>query len=277
MINGNAGARMPVDDRAVQYGDGVFETIAIRSGKPRFWDLHLERLENGCERLGIDAPGERTLRLWLDDAIDRGACDPRFAVAKIIVTAGQGRRGYRRPGKIVPNVAVGAFVSRPWPISSYRSGVRIRICQTRLAIQPQFAGIKSLNRLEQVVAQSEWRDTETAEGLMLDTEGRIICGTMSNVFLVLGNQLTTPAITRCGVAGVMRRRVIEVCEDAGFDYDVRDVALGQLDDASAVFLSNSQFGVLPVTRCGQRRWPVDDTTKRVMRALADADVPECRT
>ncbi len=274
-INGKPAASLPVDDRAVQYGDGLFETIAVRHGEPRFWDLHVDRLERGCERLGIDAPDASALRSDLDATLHRSGVDATFAIAKIIVSSGRGQRGYRRPVTQSPSTIIGAFVSRPWPVAAYKDGIEVTICQTRMALQPQLAGMKTLNRLEQVIAQSEWQDRSISEGLMLDTEGRLICGTMSNVFLASSDTVSTPAITRCGVSGVMRRRVIELLEENGIDYEVRDINASELDDADSVFLSNSQFGVMPARRCGGRRWRTNQLTQDVMAGIAAAGVPEC--
>ncbi len=275
-INGRAGDLLAVDDRAVQYGDGVFETIAIRDGRPRFWELHVERLALGCDRLGIRSPDTGDVGQYLHDALSDSDIDPTFATAKIIVTSGRGDRGYRRPPTVSPTIIVGVFASSPRPRDAYRTGIDVIICETRLAVQPQLAGIKSLNRLEQVLGQDEIVRRNVDEGLMLDTEGRLICGTMSNVFLIIDNTYVTPAITRCGVSGIMRRKVIEFLDAHGADYDVRDVSPGDVSAADGIFLSNSQFGVLPVRQCGDRSWPIADKVQHVMQGVAAAGVPECR-
>jgi len=275
-LNGEVTNRLSIEDRGTQYGDGLFETVAIRSGEPRFWELHMARLALGCERLAIDAPSATALHDELNRVLDLNTVDPAFAVAKIIVTAGQGPRGYRRPSGMTSTVAVGVFPSRPRPVEAYRDGVAVTVCQTRLAQQPQFAGIKTLNRLEQVIAQSEQQVADVADGLMLDTDDRLICGTMSNVFVVNEKTVVAPAITRCGVAGTMRRKVMELVDTNAMDFEVRDVPVDELNDCDEIFLSNSQFGVLPVTKCGKRRLPVGATTRRVMQLLADAGVLECR-
>jgi 4-amino-4-deoxychorismate lyase len=275
-INGDPADALPVDDRAVQYGDGLFETIAVRNGEPRFWELHAERLERGCERLGINTPDRLKLRDHLNATLRESGVDSTYAIAKIIVSSGQGARGYHRPDSQSPTTIIGAFVSRPWPVGAYQRGVEVRFCETRMALQPQLAGIKTLNRLEQVLAQSEWSDRSISEGLMLDTEERLICGTMSNLFLCIGTTVVTPAITRCGVSGVMRRKVIELLEANSIDYEVRDIKADELDKADGAFLSNSQFGVLPIRRCGVAEWQVNSVTSDIMSLVADAGVPECR-
>jgi 4-amino-4-deoxychorismate lyase len=143
-------------------------------------------------------------------------------------------------------------------------------------VQPLLAGIKSLNRLEQVIARAEWDDENIFEGLMLDTDGRLICGTMSNVFIVKKSAVITPAVTRCGVAGIMRRHLVGLLQkEAGIACEVRDVAADELSAADEVFLTNSQFGVLPVRACTSMQWDIGPVTRRAQTIVAGNGVPEC--
>jgi len=276
-LHGERVDSMPVDDRGAQYGDGLFETVAIRAGQPRFWDLHLERLTTGCERLGICKPEKPALREDLDGALAASAIDTEWATAKIVVSSGTGPRGYQRPEAALPTVRIGLFDGRRLATEAYRDGVQALVCQTRVALQPLLAGIKSLNRLEQVLARAEWDDAQIAEGLMLDTEGRLICGTMSNVFIVRNNVIATPAITRCGVSGVMRRHVLAQLAREGIPCDVRDIRAAELDTLDEVFLSNSQFGVVPLRQLAARKLDVGSVSRRVMGLVAASGVPECAT
>jgi 4-amino-4-deoxychorismate lyase len=261
-------------DRGVQYGDGLFETIAIRDGAARLWDYHVERLQTGARRLGIAAPDEATLRAELDAALGQTQADADRCVAKFVLTAGTGRRGYRRDSSGSASLITGISGAREVHDELYREGVELRLCRTRLAAQPQLAGMKTLNRLEQVLARNEWQDDAVFEGITMDTDGRIICGTMSNVFLISGQQLLTPAITRCGVSGVMRRHVLALLHDAEIECQVRDVEADELWAADGVFLSNSQFGVLPARRCGNSDWPIPETFRRIATMLGDSGVHE---
>jgi len=197
-----------------------------------------------------------------------------FATLKIIVSAGSGPRGYGSQPGARPAIRVGMFPGQPLPVSHYQEGVEVQICATRLAVQPQLAGVKSLNRLEQVLGRSEWDDEAIFEGLMLDTDARLICGTMSNVFITTQAVLITPAITRCGVSGIMRQQVIGWLEDVGIACDVRDFEIEELRMADEVFLSNSQFGILPVSRCREFSWPVGPITRQVMALATDHGVME---
>ena len=266
---------LPIDDRGAQYGDGLFETIAIRNGSPRFLSLHLERLQTGCERIGISPPPAESIRLQLESALASCGLDCSHAIAKIIVSSGSGPRGYRRPAGGATAIRIGIMTSQPLPTNYYRDGITTRICRTRLAQNPQVAGIKSLGRLEQVLASAEWDEGSIFEGLMLDTDERLICGTMSNVFIVRANRISTPGITRCGVSGTMRRHVISLLEEATIPCDVRDIPAAELEEVDEAFLTNSQFGVLPIRRCGRHDWPVGETTRQVMGLAAAHGVTEC--
>jgi 4-amino-4-deoxychorismate lyase len=152
-------------------------------------------------------------------------------------------------------------------------GIRLFPCATRLSRQPLLAGLKHLNRLEQVIARSEWQDTEHAEGLMLDQAGRVIEGVFSNLFLVRDGVLITPDLKRCGVAGVMRAELLFQAESLGIPTQITDIPLEQLQWADEVFVCNSVYGVWPVHACAALSWPVGPLTRKlqtIARALLDA-------
>ena len=266
----------PIDDRGAQYGDGLFETVAIRQGKPRFWQAHCARLLTGCRRLNIHPPDVAVLHNELLAALDASGLNQDRAIAKIIVTAGIGPRGYARPGKVEERVYIGIFEAPTRCDANYRNGVVTRICDFRLALQPALAGIKSLGRLEQVLARAEWKDSSIAEGLMLDTEDRLICGTMSNVFVVIGQSIATPATTRCGVAGVMRAELVGALAVEGISCEQRDIDASELASSDELFLTNSQFGIWPVRQVDSRVLGVGPVTIAAMKIAAQHGVAECK-
>ena len=241
---------IPIDDRAIHYGDGLFETIAIRAGEPRLWSLHANRLRNGCKRLGIDPPAGESLYDGIMAALQETYVDPAFALAKLIVTAGSGPRGYKRPEPCPGRVLTSVSAAQRWPRKNYQEGVATLRCKTTLAAQPALAGIKTLNRLEQVLARSEWQDIDVFEGLMCDAGGHLICGTMSNVFVVHGESVSTAALDRCGVAGVMRQHVLDTFRAAGGVITENNINWDDAMSADEIFMTNSQFGVMPIQRCG---------------------------
>ncbi|MCH9003900.1 MAG: aminodeoxychorismate lyase [Proteobacteria bacterium] len=274
--NGKAVEHVPISDRGFQYGDGLFETIAIRNKEPRLWQFHMERLAAGCESLGISMPAETELATGLAHALQHSNASKDYCTAKIIVSAGTSVRGYGRTDAESPSILFGAFPSSPPPAETYRDGIKVVLCRTRLAVNSATAGLKTLNRLEQVLAQSEFSATGEFEGLTMDADGNIICGTMSNVFFVTDNEISTPPLDRCGVAGVMRRHIITTLLEQDLGVEIRSIQATELNNVDEVFLSNSQFGVVPVSGCMDTQWRVGAVTRRTMTIMADNGVAECQ-
>jgi len=230
-------------DRGLQYGDGLFETLAIRDGVPQHWDAHIQRLESGCSRLYLPLP--KRDRLLIEA---KGVCEGvERGVLKVIVTRGIGSRGYRASNVGPPTRLIMGF---PWPglRPQLGEGVAVRICDTRLGLNPALAGIKHLNRLEQVLAQREWDQRDIAEGLMRDIEGNVIGGTMSNLFIVLDGRLVTPDLSGCGVSGIMRAFVLAAAQELGIEVLIARLGLADLERATEAFLCNSLIGLWPIRR-----------------------------
>lgn len=268
---------VPVDDRALQYGDGVFETIAVRDARPRFWELHLARLTLACEKAGLTMPAPNILLRDLENALARTTVNTGYCTAKLIISCGGYERGYHRPEHVRVISRVGIFADSPPDEETYTEGVQVCLCATIAACQPQLAGVKSLNRFDQVLARNEWSDPAIFDGLMCDDDGNLVCGTRSNLFVVRENHIETPRLDRCGVKGIMRQRISDLL--AGNNIPVSEMAIGREEFASfdEVFLSNSQIGVVPVRRCGDHTWAVGEATRSVMALLTYNGVPECRS
>lgn len=241
-VDGQAESMVNVTQRALQYGDGLFETIRVRHARPEYLGRHMQRLSAGCERLKFPPVDWALVRQELVEL----AAQQKDAVLKYILSRGAGDRGYQTgPGLKVTRIAG----IHPLPHRSpdpEQSGVRARICSTRLAAQPLLAGIKHLNRLEQVMARMEWDDPDIAEGFMLDQDQRLIEGTMSNVFIVNGRELMTPELSNCGVAGVMRSVILDLAATLGLKSRVQILTLDDVQTAREVFICNSLSGLWPV-------------------------------
>lgn len=262
-------------NRGFQYGDGLFETVAVRGGKARLWRYHIDRLARGCARLGL-APPPATLERDLERVLQRCQLDLARCIAKIIVCAADTDRGYGREMPSRAAVFIGVFPSSPVNKQEYVSGVSTMLCETRLATGSPMAGLKSLNRLEQVLARSECLRAGVFEGFTRDADDRLICGTISNMFIVQDRTVCTPSLVRCGVEGTMRQLVIDLLDHDGTVVQVRDLTEDDLAAADEVFITNSQIGALPVRRCGSYAWSVGEGTRRVMGLLADSGIEECQ-
>lgn len=248
LVNGVAGGTVDALDRGLQYGDGLFETLAVHDGRVRLLDLHLERLAAGCQRLGLEAP---PADLLLGEVATVAA--GRQVVVKVIVTRGPAGRGYRPPQRPVQTRVVAAFPYPAYPPAWYEGGVRARSCVTRIADSPALAGLKHLGRLEQVLARAEWNDESIAEGLMLDARGNLACGTQSNLFIEMGGALRTPAVDRCGVSGVMRRAVLDWAQRRGQPAAEATIRPGDLLEADEAFVTNAVAGAWRLAELDGRR------------------------
>lgn len=266
LINGarpqDLGHAVPLNDRGFQYGDGLFETARLEHGVVRWLDAHLARLRVGCERLRIPAPDEATLRAEIATV----TANLRSAVVKIILSRGVGARGYRPSGECVPTRVVAAY---PAPDVESDRTLHLRWCETRLGRNERLAGIKHLNRLEQVLAQAEWNDPAIDEGLMLDTEGELVCATASNVFIVRDGTLFTPDLRFCGVRGVMRGEVLRTAAKLGIAVTEEPLWPHDVEAADEVFLTNAVRGIRVAGSLGSKQWTrraVADAFKAVLRA-----------
>ena len=267
LVNGLPAESIPATDRGLAYGDGVFRTLRARHGEPLHWVRHHAKLAGDCAALGIACPDQTLL---LREARMVAGAHPD-AVIKIVVTRGSGARGYAAPAPSVPlRVVMGSARSQTLDALA-ASGITLYLCRLRLAHQPALAGIKHLNRLENVLARGEWSDAGTAEGLLLDQSGYAIGGTMSNLFVVKQGTLLTPVLTHCGVAGVTRARVLELAEKMRLPCRVDHLPLQRVMDADEVFVVNSVIGLWPVARLHERHWQRGPVTATVHQALEADD------
>jgi 4-amino-4-deoxychorismate lyase len=266
LVNGIQSEYIRVFDRGLTYGDGVFRTLLVRAGHPLCWSRHYDKLNADCAAIGIVCPPENILAAEMVKLIE-GAPD---CVLKVLVTRGESLRGYVIPEPMVPTRILMASPAPQYPAHYLTDGVRLHLCSARLAIQPLLAGIKHLNRLENVLARREWNNSETAEGLMLDMEGNAIEGTMSNLFLLRGKTLHTPNLGRCGVAGVQRERIMEMAGRLGMKVRVENLPLARIYEADEVVLCNSVIGVWQVRELAGKTWQAGKLAAR-LRSLLDDD------
>jgi 4-amino-4-deoxychorismate lyase len=196
---------------------------------------------------------------------------PGDATVKIILTRGAATRGYAIGKDVRATRIVASFPAPSHPESHARDGVAVRRCELVLSEQPRLAGAKTLNRLENVLARSEWDDRAIAEGLLGDAHGHVVEGTMSNIFVVARGGVATPVLDRCGVIGAQRERIREVAAAHAIDCAERPITWHELVEADEVFLANSLIGIWPVAHYEQREWPVGPVTRSLQRLVEEDD------
>jgi 4-amino-4-deoxychorismate lyase len=262
LVDGEARDQVPVMDRGLNYGDGLFETLGVFHGRPRWWQDHVERLAAGCQSLGLEMPPQGGL---LEEVQSVGAGAPQ-CVVKIVLTRAQGGRGYR-PGT---GGRVRRIVSaHGWPEEAeqaVQTGLEARVCDLRLAIQPRLAGIKHLNRLEHVLAAAELEGSSAREGLLLNREGQLVSAISANLFLVCAGKLLTPRLDRSGVRGVLRARILRAYEGR---CEARRISRDMLFGADEVFVSNVIRGVVPLRKIDGQEFPVGPVTRELQAWVQD--------
>ncbi len=244
-FNGETVAGLPAGLRALHYGDGVFRTCLNWNGMILDIDNHLDHLRRDAQQLRMTPPDREILRQDLQRAVEVTPC-----VLKLTLSRRASGRGYRADDDGTDRIVMRSAAPR-YPSSHWSRGVRLRDCELRLATQPALAGIKHLNRLEQILASREFR-ADDEELLMRDSENNIVCGTRSNLFWVHDGVLHTPELKRCGVAGVMRGRILRIAARIGLETRVCEAARDSLLESDEILLSNSLIGVWPVRRYQDR-------------------------
>lgn len=265
-VNGVLGAAVSPLDRGLAYGDGLFETVAVRLGKRPLWAMHLQRLTQTAERLNIPLPPK--LESYSDQLLQAAASQGlRDGTLKVILTRGSGGRGYAPPTNSEPMLCLAFYPLQDAAGAPAKEGVKVYVCEQRLGHNPGLAGLKHLNRLEQVLARAEWQDEEFSEGLLLDIENNVVEATASNIFMVREAVLVTPDLALSGVSGILRRLIIErLAPELGYQVVIEQVSLEQLQQADEIFLCNSVRGIWPVISLGQN-FPRSLTVGAVTRAL----------
>ncbi len=250
IVNGSFEQTVSPLDRGLAYGDGVFRTLVMRDGMPECWPQHYQKLVADCAMIKIVCPSAELLmsdlqQLFLPD---------ETAIAKIIITRGEGERGYAQPAITNPMRVVIKSAIKTYPATYFSEGVNLHICNTPLAAMPLLAGVKHLNRLENVLARMEWTDPNITDGIMLDEHGNVIECTAANIFICFSDTLITPKLDRCGIAGVTRQRVIDMAHLLGLTVKIEHITLPKLLSADEVIITNSIYGAFQAKSILQTVW-----------------------
>jgi 4-amino-4-deoxychorismate lyase len=238
-------------ERAIAYGDGLFETLLVRDGSIPLWSWHRQRLEQSLPRLQLAVDLDALEQQCQAFAAHTFAEHAGQGIIKLILARAGGPRGYDYRAAISVTRHLAAYPVPRFPRAYLREGIKLHLCSQRLAQNPVLAGIKHLNRLEQVLAAGEFDRQQSAEGLLLDSTGAVIEGCMSNLFIVRNGVLVTPDLRHCGVAGVMRALLLQAIAPAmGIAVAIERLTLADVLAADECFIGNSVFGIWPARALG---------------------------
>ena len=260
-VDGLPATSLPLTDRSLHYGDGVFTTIRVHAGRACWLPEQLQRLSRDAARLGLPAPDAELLASELATA----AAQPGVGVLKVMLTRGSGPRGYSAPGCQGRRLLF-AYVPIVDDPARYREGVRLRRCDLLLSESMALAGIKHLNRLEQVLARAEWDDPSIDEGLLCNQANQVIAATAANVFARFGDRWVTPPVDRCGVAGLCREAILALPQALPVAR-VAQLAYADCLRADELWLSNALRGIVPVAWLGDHRYTEFEAARGLMRVL----------
>jgi 4-amino-4-deoxychorismate lyase len=253
-LDGARTSNLPLPDRGLDFGDGLFETLLLSRGSPLYLDSHLQRLQRGLQTLGFPeclASVRQQLSAAADTVRDRGW---PWAALRLTLSRGSGPRGYAPPVCSQPRIIITA-TELNHDCGQMAVPASVSLATIRWPSQPALAGIKHLNRLEQVLASAERRDKGTDEAVMLDQQGQLVSVIAGNLFLVQGKRLLTPVLDACGIAGTRRQLVMQHWGPRlGLQAQAMPLSLESLTSADEVFFTNSLLGVRPVARFGEHQW-----------------------
>lgn len=263
LINAKPISEISVTDRGIAYGDGVYRTFMVKYGTPLLWSMQYQKLVQDAHALGLSVCSEQQLLNEIQSLSDQEAC----CVIKVIITRGEGARGYAIPEISQHNRIV---IKSDYPKLSEHTlthGAKLFLCELRLSHQAKLAGIKHLNRLENVLARSESRDPAWQDGLLLDKHGNVIECTSGNIFARFDDQLVTPKLDQCGVAGVVRDWLLQNASRWSLKVEQTTLSLSQLEQASEVLMTNSVVGAINITQLSDKTWLKNDLAKQIRFTL----------
>jgi len=276
LINGIASDYLNINDRSIHYGDGLFETILCSNNKLYYWSQHYQRLQASAEKLKIACPQEQLLLDDITKLIDnnKAGSKPGFIseaayAIKVIVSRGAGERGY----KFSKNTTASRFVFLSGLEADYSSFLSKRllsgelfICKQQVSINENLAGLKHLNRLENVMARNESKAGHI-DGLMLNANQHVIEGSMSNLFAIKDKQLLTPDLSLSGVNGITRGIIIELASKSNIKTSVINLTIDHLSCMDELFISNSLIGMKSVTKLRDSLYKDQQVTNMIFDEL----------
>lgn len=267
-VNGLPQGTVSVFDRGLAFGDGLFETIAIQQGAVPLLELHLDRLLSSAAVLGISISRAQVvddIAIALTHSQDQHDGNWRL---KYILTRGESDSGYMPNPRNLPTRIMHLMPHDAGLVRLLQQqGIKACTCQWRLSHQPALAGLKHLNRLDQIKGRQELVDSDCFEGFMKDLHGNYIEGTMTNFFAVAPDgEMITPSLEHAGVSGVMRRLVMQELAPA-INKQCFEAEVHRMTDFAEIFITNAMIGIVPVVAVDQKMYPIGELTRKLQQQL----------
>ena len=268
-VNGQQGQLITTNDRGLNYGDGLFLTMRVNAdGIIHFLESHISRIKQAVYRLNFRSQEQ----LWqlpevqIDLLKEIALANPNSGI-KLLISRGVGGRGYSAVNCSDITTVISIFELPSHYSQLQKSGVRLLKSEVQLASQPLLAGLKHLNRLEQVLIKSYSIDDGFDDWLVVDSNNNVIEASMANLFFLRDGAWITPTISRCGVAGVMREQVIYQLLELGFNVEMTDIAFNELKQIEHIFMTNSLMGAIDVTQITDMSFNKWELTKSLNKSL----------
>ncbi|NOX96571.1 MAG: branched-chain-amino-acid transaminase [Nitrospirae bacterium] len=244
-------AKVSIFDRGFLYGDGLFETMRVYSGKVFRLERHLQRLFHAAGIIALPiSRDEKELREAIYQTLQ--ANHLQEAYLRLTISRGEGGTGPDIPEKVGVNMVIVAKPLPLYPRSWYEEGVKAAIVDVRRDEASSLSRIKSLNYLPNILARLEARDKGAEEGIMLNSQGCLAEGTVSNLFIISQGKVVTPSVESGILPGITREAILELVPRQGWEISERRVNLSELREAEEAFLTNSLREVVPLTRVDGR-------------------------
>lgn len=258
-LNGESAESLALLDRAIQYGDGFFTTVLIADKKVMNWPEHWQRIQSSCQQMKMPLPSKVELELWMQNALNTYFSEQSstHCILKILLTRGEGGIGYSMPKSAKVNTV---FYIKAHAVNKNAPALKVGVCETQSSMH-SLAGLKTLNRLENVMARTEMTENGFDEGVMLDALFRVVCGTQSNIYLIKDNEIITPIIDKSGVAGTCRAALNNLLLQHGWKVTIKKLVLSDLYKADELFFTNAVRGVQPVSDFHEQYYPQDSGKK----------------
>ncbi|WP_052284453.1 aminodeoxychorismate lyase [Kluyvera genomosp. 1] len=251
LINGLEQNTLAVNDRATQFGDGSFTTARIVEGRVQLLNAHIERLQQACERLSIRFSDWSVLAQEMSTLAVKQA----NGVLKVIISRGPGGRGYSGRTCDSPTRILSTFAAPAHYTQWKQRGVNLALSPVTLGRNPYLAGIKHLNRLEQVLIRSHLEQTDADEALVLDSDGWLTECCAANLFWRCGQNVYTPRLDSAGVSGIMRQFILTSLARSPYRVVEVNARLTEISQADEVLICNALMPVVPVQRYAEQQWP----------------------